>query len=291
MNTNNPEISLVIITFNGLEFVDDCLATTYTSLANVSSEVIIIDNGSDDGTPELIDSKYPEVILIRNENNMGFARAANQGFELARGQYIFLLNQDTRIRDGAIVQLADRMKGEDKIGTIGPRFIGFDGRLQKSCRAFPNYSNMFFAMTGLSRLFPGSRILAEWKMTWFDHLTEREVDQPMGAALMIRRNVLEELGGFDEAFGIFFNDVDFCRRVKEAGYINLYYPDAVVEHFYGGTIRKMKASMVLKWHRSLFRYFRKYSRSFWSKGLLLLWGPFLFITGFLRAARHKLIKS
>jgi len=289
MINGNPEISVVIIAFNGIEFIDACLSTTYESLKELTSEVIVVDNGSIDGTPELISDKYPDTILIRNNTNLGFARAANQGFEQAGGEYVLLLNQDIRIKGEAIPGLLQRMKQDSRIGTIGPKFIGFDGRLQKACRAFPTYHNMFYVMIGLSRLFPGSPILAEWKMTWFDHLTEREVDQPMGAALMIRRDVLEELGGFDERFGVFFNDVDFCRRVKEAGYINLYYPEAVIEHYYGGTIRRMKAAMVLKWHRSLYRYFKKYSRTFPSKVLLLFWGPLLFFSGLLRAARHKLL--
>ena len=105
---------------------------------------------------------------------------------------------------------------------------------------------------------------------------------------MIRQSVLDELGGFDESLRIFFNDVDFCRRVKNAGYINLYYPLAVIEHFYGGTIRKIKPQMVLEWHRALFRYFKKYSRGFGGRFLAYFWGVLLLITSYPRATYHKI---
>lgn len=288
MNSEKYFISVIVISFNGMEFIDDCLTTVLTSLESVDSEIIVIDNRSQDGTVELIEDKFPMVRLIKNGSNLGFARAANQGFNMSRGEYILLLNQDTRIQNQAIVKLAERIKSDSHIGTIGPKFVDFSGRLQKTCRSFPRYRDLIYAITGLSRLFSHSRVFSHWKMGWFDHESEREVDQPMGAALMIRQNVLQRLGGFDESFKIFFNDVDFCRRVREAGYVNLYYPWAVIEHFYGGTIRKMKGRMVREWHRSIFRYFRKYSRSLMSRLLLAFWGPVIFFSGFIRAAYYRI---
>lgn len=276
-------ISVVVISYNGIEFIDDCLSTTVSSLAGTASEVIVIDNASSDGTVELIKNKYPQMMLIQNENNLGFARAVNQGFEQAAGEYILILNQDTKIIGDAISRLADRMEYNQAIGTIGPKFVGFDGRLQKSIRAFPQYRDLFFEFTGLSYVFPKSKIFGNWKMGWFDHLTEMEVDQPMGAALMIRRQMLDRVGGFDESFGIFFNDVDFCRRVKEAGYVNLYYPEAVVAHFVGGSTRKRRAPMIIESHRSMYRYFAKYARKTGSRALLYFWGAILYVTAVVRA--------
>ena len=288
---NKKYISVVVISFNGMEFIEDCLTTAQTSLYIFDLQILVIDNGSTDGTVEFIENKFPNIQLIKNNENLGFARAVNQGFEKALGEYILILNQDTRIRDNAIVKLADRMKTDSNIGTIGPKFIGFDGQLQKACRAFPKYRDLIFTFLGLSRLFPKSKCFSSWKMGWFDHLNESEVDQPMGAALMVNRVVLDKIGGFDERFRIFFNDVDFCRRVRKAGYINLYYPSAVIEHYYGGTIRKIKPQMVLEWHRAIAEYFIKYSRSRPSKIIALFWKIFLILLSYPRALYYKIVRS
>ncbi len=283
-------ISVVVISFNGMEFIEDCLATVQTSLENVGSEILVVDNGSSDGAVELIESRYSNIQLIKNKSNLGFAKAVNQGIENSCGEYILLLNQDTRIIEDAIVKLAERMESDSNIGTIGPKYIGFDGKLQKACRAFPKYRDLIFTFLGLSKLFPKSKIFSSWKMGWFDHLQEAEVDQPMGAALMVKRSVLNEIGGFDEQFRIFFNDVDFCRRVKKAGYINLYYPSAVIEHYYGGSIKKIKPQMVMEWHGAIVRYFKKYSETIPSKIIALVWGIFLILLSYPRALYHRIVK-
>lgn len=284
MKKSNCQISVVIISFNGIEFIDECLSTTFESLKGIDSEVIVVDNASTDGTIGLIKSRYPQAELIQNHTNLGFARAVNQGLDVAQGRFIFLLNQDTRTINGAIPRLAERMARDERIGTIGPRFVGFDGKLQKSARAFPRYRDLFFEFTGLAYLFPESRVFSRWKMDWFDHLTEKEVDQPMGAALMIRREAIDNVGGFDESFGIFFNDVDFCRRVKESGFVNLYFPEAIVAHYVGGSTRLRKAKMIIESHRSMYKYFKKYNRSLLSQPSLYLWGGVLFATAYIRAA-------
>jgi GT2 family glycosyltransferase len=290
MNDRPPLVSVIVITFNGMEFVEACLSSVLKAVANVPAEIIVIDNGSRDGTKQFLESRFSQVQLVCNDKNLGFAPAVNQGFAKARGKYIFLLNQDTKMDPTAITQLLQRMEKDAGIGIAGPRFIGFDGRLQKSCRAFPRYRDLLYELTGLSYLFPRSRTFARWKMGWFDHLTEREVDQPMGAALMIRRELIEKIGGFDESFGIFFNDVDFCRRAKELGYINLYYPEAVVAHFVGGSTRKMKPRMVLASHWAMYQYFRKYNRGSFGIPALYFWGGLLFLSALVRALFHIVLK-
>lgn len=281
-------ISVIIIAYNGMAFLPDCLASVVDSVREVDAEIIVVDNGSSDGTTAFIGKTYSDVALIANEENRGFASAVNQGLERATGEFVLLLNQDTRIRGDAIVRLARRMEQDETIGTIGPKFIGFDGALQKACRMFPTYRHLLFDFTGLAFLFPRSRVFGGWRMGWFDHETERAVDQPMGAALMIRRRVLKTVGRFDERFRIFFNDVDYCRRVREAGFVNRYYPDAVVEHYYGGTIRKIKPEMIRESHRAMYRYFKKYSRGATGIPLLYFWGLVLWIGAFLRAGVHRL---
>ena len=287
---NNMFISVVVISFNGIEFIEDCLITVQKSLTDTNSEIIVVDNNSTDGTIELIESRFPDLQLIKNKNNLGFAKAVNQGFDSSSGEYILLLNQDTRIVEDAIVKLARRMEIDPKIGTIGPKFIGFDGKLQKVCRTLPRYRDLLFIFIGLSWLFPKSKCFAYWKMNWFDHLEEVEVDQPMGAALMVRKSLSDKIGGFDERFRIFFNDVDFCRRVKNAGYINLYYPSAVIEHYYGGTISKMKPQMVVEWHRAVAEYFKKYSSGLPGKFAANFMGILLRLLAYPRAWFHRFFR-
>lgn len=288
---NQIKISVIVITYNGIEFIENCLNSISKSLLKESAEIIVIDNGSSDGTVALIEQNYQYVKLIKNTTNLGFAKAVNQGLRECKGEYVFLLNQDTRIVARAISDLATRLAQDEKIGVIGPKFVGFDGNLQKSCRAFPRYRDIFYELTGLSYLFPHSKIFSRWKMGWFDHEIEREVDQPMGAAMMFWRNLLEKVGYFDEAFPIFFNDVDFCRRVIAHGYINLYYPMATVEHFIGGTIRKIKPRMIIESHRSMYRYFRKCNRSILSLPALYFCGLVLFVSGYIRAGLHVLFQA
>ena len=287
---NRPDVSVIIITYNGIRFIENCVSSVLSSCERMSAEIVVVDNCSVDSTVALVEQKFPAVKIIKNAANYGFARAANQGFEDSKGEFILLLNQDTRVEGNAIPNLVSRLKENPRIGIIGPKFIGFDGKLQWSCRAFPRYRDVFYELTGLSYIFSHSRIFSYWKMGWFDHETEMSVDQPMGAAMMFRRTLLKRIGALDESFPIFFNDVDFCRRAMDHGYINLYFPAAVVEHYIGGTTRKMKPKMILESHRSMFRYFRKYNKTILSTPGLYLTGLALFISGLFRAGYHILFR-
>jgi GT2 family glycosyltransferase len=260
------------------------------SVRGMSAEIIVVDNASTDGTIELIEREFPGARLIKNSANFGFARAVNQGLNQSAGELILVLNQDVKLKSDAVFRLARRLKEDPGIGVIGPKFIGFDGRLQKLCRAFPKYRDIIFEAIGLAPLFPNSRFFSHWKMRWFDHETSMEVDQPMGSAMMFRRELLKAAGDFDESFPIFFNDVDFCRRVKEAGLINLYYPEAVVEHYLGGSTERARAAMIMESHRSMYRYFRKYAKSIHARLILYFMGGIIFFIGVIRAAAYLILR-
>lgn len=274
MMSRSPEISAVIISFNGMKFLPDCLRTLVEDLSDLSHEIIVVDNGSVDGSVEFISKNFAAVQIIENGSNLGFAMAVNFGLKAARGKFVYLLNQDLRFRKGATASLLARLKEDSAIGMIGPKYVGFDGELQFSARAFPGYRHVFYDALLLSRIFPRSREFGSWRMGWFDHETELSVDQPMGSVMLIPRLVIEKIGDLDESFPIFFNDVDYCRRMKQAGYRLLYYPEAVVEHFVGGSTRTMPVKMKLESHRSMYRYLRKYARWYefpllWLCGLIL----------------------
>ena len=275
MNDQRPEISAVIILWNGMKFIPDCMRTLSEELQPFRHEIIIVDNGSHDGSPEFIEQNYPNVTLIHNGANLGFARAVNQGFETGTGEYYYILNQDLRFGHGATSRLLARLKQDESIGMIGPKFIYFDGGTQRSVRSFPTYRHVLYRALFLDRVFPDHPKFGSWRMGYFDHEKEAFVDQPMGAVMLIPRKVVEEIGGMDERFPILFNDVDFCRRLAIAGYKRLYFPEAVVEHYVGASTSTMPVRIRIISHTSMYRYMRKYARPIelpllWLCGALLM---------------------
>jgi len=294
--TDKKHISAVVISYRGIDFIADCLNSLKTDLAEYEHEIIVVDNHSTDGTIEYIERNHGDVRLIKNPRNLGFARAVNQGIEAARYEYLWLLNQDIRIRKGCLQTLFKCHEKFDRPGVIGPCLIGFDGKLQRSCRRLPRYRHIFFEMTGLAYLFPRSSLFNGWKMGEFDHTFSRSVEQPMGAAMLLSRNRIDEIGMLDETFGIFLNDVDFCRRLLEAGYLNYYCAEAVIEHFTGGSVSRQKPKMVWLSHLSVFRYFQKWEKrrhASWPvktayRLALYLAGPALVLSAMPRSLYHLL---
>lgn len=293
-----PELSIVIPVYNGESFLVDCLNSVRRETENIAAEIICVDDCSTDNSVHLLLHKFSDVRLLRNHANKGFAPTCNRGLAVARGRYIFLLNQDTRLCAGALLALMRKASGADEIddeinsvkpvGFVGPRFVGFDGRLQKKCSSFPTFTRLFFTFSGLSYMFPDSSLLGGLAMSWFDHLQEREVDQPMGAALMFKRELLEKIGSLDESFPMFFNDVDWARRAVAAGYRNLYFPSATVEHFVGGSTRPLKSRMIGESHRSLYRYLVKWNPGASHRPVLFFWRIILALTGLLRSWSWRL---
>jgi GT2 family glycosyltransferase len=289
--TERVEISAVIISYNGMRFLPDCLRTLKEDLTGISHEIIVVDNGSVDGSAEFVEKNHPDVRLIRNGSNLGFARAVNLGFETGTGEYLYILNQDLRFGYGGTRRLLERIRGDESIGMIGPKFVYFDGGTQKSVRAFPAYRHVFYRTFLLDRLFPAHPEFSSWRMGHFDHETEQFVDQPMGAVMLIPRRVIDDIGIMDERFPILFNDVDLCKRMELAGYQRLYFPEAVVEHFVGASTSAMPVRIRIISHTSMYRYLAKYARPreyplLWLCGAIL-WGS-LPVAIALNWARRKL---
>jgi len=253
-------VSAIVIAYRGIDFIPDCLKTLKADLADRECEIIVVDNYSTDGTREYIENNYSDIKIIANPSNYGFARAVNQGIETARFDNLWILNQDIRIHPRCLTKLLECQREIKNPGVIGPQLVGFDGRLQKYCRRFPNYWHLFCELSGLALLFGHSLLFNGWKMGDFDHLQSRAVDQPMGAAMLISREAVDAIGLMDEELFIFFNDVDFCRRLSEAGFVNYYCCDAVLEHYGGGSVRRIKPRMVWQSHADMFRYFRKWEK-------------------------------
>ena len=214
-----------------------------------------------DETPGIVHEKKNEnFTFIPNEKNEGFTKAVNQGVEIAGGEYIFILNPDTQLTEGSVERLMKKISSDNTIGLVAPQLRFPDGGIQYSCRRFPTFWNVLTEMMRLSRIFHRSRFFNSWKMGNFDHETELEVDQPAGAALMVKKDLLNGLGGLDERFPMFFSDVDLCKRIKDMGKKIVFCPDAVVTHRGGSTTLGRRPGLIASSHLSLIKYFMKHHR-------------------------------
>ena len=229
-------------------------------IKSVSSEIFVVDNHSNDASAAMVQHEFPSVRLIANDTNRGFAAANNQALVLSTGDYILLLNPDTEIQEGAIASLTEFMNNHPACGVVAPQLLNTDGSIQRSCRQFPTFSNMFYELIGLSKLFPHQPAFRQYKMLDWDHNDEREVDQPEGACLLIRRCIIDQVGLFDEGFFMLFEEVDWCYRIKQKGWQIWFTPKAKVVHHYGQAIKQVKSRMILSSHRGLYRFWRKHYR-------------------------------
>lgn len=254
------ELSIVIVNWNTKAYLERCLQSLQANAPSCESEVIVVDNASDDGSAPMVRERFPEAILIENAENAGYARGNNQGIERSKGEYLLLLNPDTEVTTGALDSLLEFARKHKDAAAVGCRLIGPDGKVQPSCRSFPEPRGVFFEYTKLSRLFPKSRILGAYRMTWFDYAREAEVDQPMGSCLLLNRKAIEQIGDFDEDFPVFFNEVDWCYRAKQKSWKIYFTPKAEVLHHGGASTRQKKPEMIRESHRSLKKFYEKHYR-------------------------------
>jgi GT2 family glycosyltransferase len=261
-----PDISVVVVSFNTRDLLRDCLAALRQESEGIATEVFVVDNVSRDGSADMVEREFPEVRLIRSQTNLGFGGANNKAFPLASGRYVVLLNSDAFLKPMALRRSIDYMDADPRIGLGGARLIGADGGWQPSCRMFPSPLNDFLSMSGLAAKFPKSRFFGRQDHTWADGNVPADADWVPGAYSIIRRSVLEEVGYFDERFFLYYEEVDLCRRIKNAGYVVRYWPDVVVVHLGGEssktvtslTMSKSGAQLELWRMRSAFLYYRKH---------------------------------
>jgi len=264
-----PEVklSVLIVTWNSSADIDTCLDSLNFSQP---FEVIVVDNASTDDTRARL-RQHQHLRVVLNDTNAGYARANNQAARMAQGEYILLLNPDTRVELGALDLLAGFLDSNPDFAAVAPRLVNPDGSTQLSVRGFPTFTSVLWEITGLPRLLPRCRLFGGWRRRWFDYDSPAEVAQPMASCLMLRRAVWNELGGFDESFPIFYNDVDLSRRLADSGYRTWFLSRARVVHRVGASTSQVRIRMLREASRSLFRYLRKHDhRAFWLKAAILL---------------------
>ncbi|KKU49059.1 hypothetical protein A3H10_04085 [Candidatus Uhrbacteria bacterium RIFCSPLOWO2_12_FULL_46_10] len=263
-NDQAKDISIIIVSWNvggllqrALKSIEESLKRSENMGYSVSIETIVVDNASSDGSAGLVRLLFPHVKLIANDTNKGFGAANNQGLKMATGRYIIFLNPDAVLIDAALWQMYAFMEEQPFVGLIGPKLINPDGTLQRSCRRFPTFWSAAMILLKLHNFFPASLPIRRYYMWAFEHKTIRRVDQIMGACMMARRDVLDEVGDFDQKFYIFFEEADLCKRINNAGYIIFFYPNAIVEHRRSSSFVQ-KRPLWRQWH-----FAKSYQHYFW----------------------------
>lgn len=252
------KLSVIIVTWNSERYIGECLDAVLSQ--GMDAEVIVVDNDSRDRTAEILRGYGGRIRAIRNDGNRGFAAATNQGLACAAGDYLLLLNPDAAPCPGALAAMTAFMDADPRVGALGPQLLNPDGSVQPSCREFPRPVHCLYEFTGLAALFPRHRGFGSWRMGYFDHASQREVDQPMGACLLVRRSAAAAVGPLDAAnYPMFLNDVDWCHRIARAGWRIVFDPGARVLHHQGVSIRRARLAMTVSSHRSLARFLLKRS--------------------------------
>jgi GT2 family glycosyltransferase len=256
------DVSIVIVSFNTSKMLDECIVSIKKETTCVY-EIIVVDNASTDESCQMLREKYPDVILIENSGNVGFARANNQGFAIAHGKYFFMLNSDTIILDRAIDRLLEFMEQNPDVCISGPRNEELDGTLQFSCDHFPSFWNNLCSYTNLTNKFPSVPVFRRNLMRYWDYSGQREVDKIMGCALMIRAEVYTRLGGLDNSYFMYFEETDLCYRVKRMGYKTVYFPVSRIVHYGGASSKAQKELKVVNttiasyYYKSQYYFFLK----------------------------------
>jgi GT2 family glycosyltransferase len=259
VDRNKPvDVSVIIVNWNTRKYLETCLQSIGASTRSSSLEVIVVDNNSSDGSIEMVQQGFPEVKLLCNSSNRGFAAANNQGIHASSGRYLCLINSDVRVLSGCLDALVAFMNNHPEIAIAGPRVLNGDLTLQSSCRRFPNLWNNFCETFALPRLFPRSRFLAGEHMTFFQHDRMIFPDVLVGCFLIVRRAAVKDFGLLDENFFMYAEDVDWCLRCWQAGWKTAFFPGAEAVHFRGGSSSNDPVRLAVALQHARQQFWRKH---------------------------------
>lgn len=250
------DIAVVIVSWNVRDYLAHCLGSVYTELrrSGLQGAVWVVDNASDDGTVSLVEDLYPQAHLIANETNVGFGAANNQGMQAAAAhnpRYYFLLNPDTLLRPGSLTQLVKCLEERPNAGMAGARLVYGDGRFQHSAFYFPGIRQLIFDLFPLPGRFYESRLNGRYPRRWFhDEQEPFAIDHPLGATMLVRADVAEATGGFDESFHIYCEEIDWAWRIHQAGWKVYVVPTAEIVHYGGESTGQIPAQSLVNLWRS-----------------------------------------
>jgi GT2 family glycosyltransferase len=246
------DLSIIIVSWNTKEFLLPCVKSVFENEQGISREVIVVDNGSQDGSGNEVKVTFPYIYLVENQKNMGFAKAVNQGLQKASGRYVLLLNPDTQVKNGAIERLMSFMDAHPKAGISGAQLLNSNGSKQNSIANFPSLATELLNKSLIRWLFP-KKFPGKEK----DYSDPVEVDSVIGACMVVRREAIERVGLLDEDYFLFLEETDWCYRMKRAGWKIYHVPDAEVYHFQGKSAETVKKRARVEFYRSRYHFFKK----------------------------------
>lgn len=253
------DLSIVIVSWNTKDLLRKCLQSIYQYKNNIQLEIFVVDNNSQDGSVDMVAKEFPEVKLIANKENKGFAGANNQAIKLSTGKYVLLLNPDTEVLPETIGESINYMENHARCGIMGCQMLNPDMSLQPSVRRFPVLWPILLMFLKLPKLLSHIASIDRYLATDFDYTKEQDVDQVMGAFMMVRREFIDKGSMLDEDFFIWFEEVDLCKRCWKAGFTVSYYPDARVIHYGGQSFSQQKViNKQFRFFNSALIYFKKH---------------------------------
>lgn len=252
-------VSVIIVNWNTRQLLFDCLNSLKESIRDIAYEIIVVDNNSSDDSVEMVAKNFPEVKLIVNDENLGFAAANNQAIKISQGRYVLLLNSDTVVHEDAIKKTVDYADYNPRAAVVGCRVMNSPEDVEMTCFRFPGLLSIVFTAAGLERIFEKSHLFGRERMRWWQRDTFRRVDVVSGMYMLVRKQAIDEVGLMDDSFFFYYEETDWCYRFAKAGWKSLFNPEAVITHIGGGGQSSAKArvkSFVQK-QKSCMIYLRK----------------------------------
>ena len=252
------KLSIVILCWNDVQVISNCLQSIYSGTHSTDFEVIVSDNGSTDGSLPFIRENYPQVRLIENGENLRFSKGNNVGIAASQGEYVLILNPDTIVHEGALDRWIEFAERHPEAGGFGCRVLNSDGSYQGCARPFPSIWREWLGALYLRPLgYLSDAFIADKYVRWSGE-TARIIDWQAGCSLMVRSELLKKLGGFDERFYYYYEDLDLCHRIWDAGYPIIYAPEVVITHLVGQSVKSFRIAFEIDKYRNRYRYFYKY---------------------------------
>ncbi|MFZ1730190.1 MAG: glycosyltransferase [Bacteroidota bacterium] len=247
-----PAISVVIVSYNVRDLLESCLQSLYTALSGISHEVFVVDNRSDDGTVEMVRQRFPQALMIANDDNLGFARGNNLALSRATGETLLLLNPDTLVQEDTVSTMLQFFRENEDVGMAGCKIINPDGSFEPACRrSFPGVWPSFTKLSGLSSLFPRSQLFARYNLTYLSEDESYEVDAISGSFMMLRRAVYDAIGGLDESYFMYGEDLDWCYRTQKAGWKLYYVHNTKIVHYGGESTKRSSIDAHAEFYRAM----------------------------------------
>jgi GT2 family glycosyltransferase len=272
-----PDLRIIIVSWNCRDVLRECLHSIERSETKCGVEIVVVDNNSTDGTLNMLRESYPNVAVMHNVENRGFAAANNQALRAVNTPYVLLLNPDTVVHRGALDAMVEYLNAHDDVWAVGPAMKNGDGSPQRIGVSFPKNWNIFVEAIFLDRVFPYSKLFGAHKRLYYDPTKPHTVDFVQGASLMVKRRVLDVVGLLDERFFMYFEEADWCYRIARAGGVVRTIPFGAVVHLGAGELGHFDATRLVYYHESLLRFYRKHysKRSEVGLRVLLVWRSLL----------------